>query len=92
MIKEGSIVRRASDDYLTHLNDNSVKYEYPPPGSVCVVVSPPKERDLAHQLRATYSGHVSLKKAIDVLHEGRVYRSCEVRAFFEVKKDDRENM
>ena len=92
MLKEGSIVQRAADDYLTHLNREVLKADYPPPGAICIAVSSPREKDLAHHLRANYSGHVSLKKAIDVLYEGRVYKDCEARAFVEVKKDDRENM
>ena len=92
MIAEGSIVKRAPNDYLTHLNREVLRADYPPPGAVCIVIGKPREKDLAYQLRATYSGHVALKRAIDVLYEGRIYKSCEVRAFFEVKKDDRENM
>ncbi len=92
MITEGVMVKRLKDDYLTHLNREILKAEYPPPDSLCVVVSKPRERDLAAQLRATYTGHVSLKKAIDVLYEGRIYRDCELRAFSEVKKSDRENL
>ena len=50
------------------------------------------QRDLAYQLRATYSGHVSLKKAIDVLYGTKLYKDCELRAFTEVKKDDRADL
>ena len=89
MITEGAIVCRTSNDYLTHLNRAVLVSDYPPAGSVCVVVSRPRERDLAYQLRATYPGHVSLKKAIDVMHEGRVYKDCELRAFSEVKGNGR---
>ena len=94
MITEGTIVYRAKSDDLTHLNRAVLKTQYPPAGSVCVVVTRPRERDLAYQLRATYPGHVSLKKAIDVMFEGRVYKDCELRAFSEVKvsRDDRENL
>ncbi len=92
MITKGTIVRRISSDYLTHLNHNFLHENYPPPLAVCVVVSSPRERDLAHQLRATYSGHVSLKKAIDVLYGTKLYKDCELRAFTEVKKDDRSDL
>ena len=87
MIRQGTLVLRLDDDYLTHLNRSILKSEYPPAGALCVVVSSPKECDLSRQLRVQMDGHVSLKKAIDVLHEGKIYHSCEVRAFEEVKVD-----
>ena len=87
MISQGSLVLRLDNDYLTHLNREVLRREYPPPGSLCVVVSSPKERDLSGQLRVQMDGHISLKKAIDVLHGGKVYSSCELRAFKEVKGD-----
>jgi len=86
------MVKRLRDDYLTHLNREVLRIEYPPAGSLCIVISRPREKDLATQLRATYTGHVSLKKAVDVLHEGIIYKDCELRAFSEVKKNDRENL
>ena len=92
MIREGTVVYRIADEYLTHINRAVLRDKYPPPGSICIVITGPKERDLADQLRATYPGHVSLKKAVDLLHEGQVYKNCEMRAFSEVKRNDRENL
>ena len=90
MIGKGSLVRRLSDDCLDHLNSRYVSEFYPPPGAICVVVSPPREKNLSAQLRHTVDGWVSLKRAIDVLHEGKVYHNCELRSFEEVKNDRRD--
>ena len=87
MIGQGSLVLRLDNDFLTHLNRDVLRKKYPPAGSLCVVISRPKERDLSGQLRVQMDGHVSLKKAIDVFHDGKVYSSCELRAFKEVKGD-----
>ena len=90
MIGKGSVVYRLEDDYLTHLNRAVLLQDYPPPGSVCIVIDGPKEKDLAGQLRATFIGQVCLKKAIDVMYNGKVYKCCELRAFDEVKNDRRD--
>ena len=87
MIQQGTLVARLDDDFLTHLNRAVLRSAYPPVGALCIVVSSPKECDLTKQLKVQMDGHISLKKAIDVLHEGKVYHSCEVRAFKEVKVD-----
>ncbi len=87
MIRQGSLVYRLEDDYLTHLSKSVLRSGYPPAGALCVVVSGPKERDLKGQLKVQMDGHVSLKKAIDVLYEGKVYPLCEAMAFEEVKGD-----
>tara|TARA_B100000212_G_C27350591_1_gene523444 strand:- start:819 stop:986 length:168 start_codon:yes stop_codon:yes gene_type:complete len=55
-------------------------------------VSNPSEKDLSSQMKVVMDGYVSLKKAVDVLYEGKLYKNCEVRAFSEVKKNDRENL
>lgn len=85
MIDRGTLVQRLPDDYLTHLNREALSLHYPPPDSLCVVVTPPREKDLSNQLRMQVPEHISLKKAIDVLFEGRVYHNCELRSFKEVK-------
>lgn len=90
MITTGTVVYRISDNYLTHLNRAALLDLYPPPGSVCIVIAGPKEKDLASHSRATYSGQISLKKAIDVMYNGRVYKGCDTAAFKEVKSDRRD--
>ena len=89
MITTGTVVYRVSDNYLTHLNRAALQNLYPPPGAVCIVVAGPKEKDLASHARAKYEGQISLKKAIDVMYNGRVYKGCEAAAFNEVKSDRR---
>ena len=92
MIAKGTIVRRLSDDFLSHISRHVLKNRYPPEQSICIVVSNPSEKDLSNQMRVVMDGYVSLKKAVDVLYEGSLYKNCEVRAFSEVKKSDRENL
>ncbi len=90
MISKGSLVRRLSDGHLSHLNLKYVSEFYPPADALCIVVSSPREKNLSAQLRHTVEGWVSLKRAIDVLHEGKVYYNCELRSFEEVKNDRRD--
>ena len=87
MIDRGALVQRLPDDYLTHLSREALELYYPPQGSLCIVVAPPREKDLSSQLRMRKPEHISLKKAIDVLFEGKVYYNCELRSFKEVKND-----
>lgn len=92
MIRKGSLVRmkyydecklnhRIAYAYLTEL--------YPPEQSVCIVVSKPKEKDLAYQTGYTdkSKSHIMLRKSIDVVYEGKLYGPCLIRAFDEVKSD-----
>ena len=92
MITHGTLVLRLQDDYLTHLNREALSTRYPPEGSLCIVVSSPRERDLSDQLRMQTPGHISLKKAVDVLYEGKVYYDCELRSFKEVKGGSRADL
>ena len=91
MILKGSLVKRVSDDSLTHIDKRILAEEYPPEGSVCVVITSPKEKNLAHQsiYRNRFSrlgvGVVGLKKAVDVMSENKLYKNCEVLAFMKVK-------
>ena len=90
MITTGTVVYRISDNYLTHLNHAALQELYPPSGAICIVVAGPKEKDLASHGRVKYKGQISLKKAIDVMYNGRVYKGCEFAAFNEVKSDRRD--
>ena len=91
MIRKGTLVRMRSYDeckvehkiayaYLTEL--------YPPESAVCMVISNPRERDLAYQTGYTdkSKNHIMLRKAIDVICDGKLYPSCLLRAFEEVKQ------
>lgn len=88
MVVKGSLVCRLQDDYLIHLR-REVLHQYPPEGSVCMVLDSPRKIDTSSQLRAQRTNQISIKSVIDVLYEGRIFYKCELRAFDEVKKDDR---
>jgi len=90
VIRKGSLVRmkwydeckldhRISYAYLTEI--------YPPEQSVCIVVSKPREKDLAYQTgyNDRSKSHIMLRKSIDVVYEGKLYGPCLMRAFAEVK-------
>ena len=89
MLKKGSLVKRVSNVELGHIDGRVLAEEYPPEGSICVVVTSPKERNLASQLKRSVIfrgfGIVGLKKAVDVMSENRLYENCEVSAFERVK-------
>ena len=88
MIAKGSLVWRLQDDYLIHLR-REVLQQYPPEGSVCMVLDAPRKVDMSSHLRAQSPNQISVKSVIDVLYEGRIFYKCELRAFNEVKKSDR---
>ena len=86
MIKKGALVKRVRDSSLTHIHHSVLKDKYPPEGSICVVITSPKEKDLAHQsIYPNRLAWVGLKKAIDVMSENRLYKDCDVMAFAKVK-------
>jgi len=73
---------------LIHLNADTRK-KYPPVGSLCIVLTSPRKKNLAHQLRTLVPGHVSLKSSIDVMSDtGEAFYNCELSVFQEVKKND----
>lgn len=97
MIKKGSLVRRLPDSRMQHCT-RSAFTQYPPAGAVCMVLESPRKRDLQYQMRSgRHAGanftHLSLKSAIDVLYEGRIFTECEAAVFEEVKRHehDRKN-
>lgn len=61
---------------------------YPPEESVCITVTNPREKDLAYQTgyQDKSKSHIMLRKAIDVVCNGKLYSNCLLRAFDEVKK------
>jgi hypothetical protein len=87
MIKKGLLVKRIENDRLRHIEHNVLLTQYPPAGSLCIVVSSPKEKDLSEQaaFRRMYTHAINLKKAIDVMSENKLYKDCEVTAFIKVK-------
>ena len=91
MLRKGVLVRRVDDNALRHIHARVLMDCYPPEGSVCVVVTSPKEKDLSHQgvyrseLSRAGVGVVGLKKAVDVMSENRLYKDCEVTAFVKIK-------
>ena len=85
MIKAGVMVERVEDKILAHIRPYALVQDYPPQGSLCIVVSNPKEIDLSEQrLSWGNDGYVALAKAIDVMCEGRLYRKCDLKAFKEL--------
>jgi hypothetical protein len=83
MIKKGSLVRRIDDSRLGHIDSGVLLRSYPPEGSLCVVVSSPREKDLRDQ-HPFFSNVINLKKAIDVMSENTLYKDCEIHAFIRV--------
>tara|TARA_A100001011_G_scaffold389694_1_gene471668 strand:+ start:2318 stop:2611 length:294 start_codon:yes stop_codon:yes gene_type:complete len=91
VISKGTLVRMKHYDHCKLSLKIAYAYLvelYPPEGSVCIVLSNPKEKDLAYQ--TGYSdkskNHIMLRKSIDVICEGQVFSPCLMAAFDEVKK------
>jgi len=85
MIKKGSLVCMKPSDNCIHLRRDIFHNDYPPEGEACIVTSQPKEKDLTYQLRRVTPDYIALKKAIDVVHCGRLYGPCDMSLFKEVK-------
>lgn len=56
--------------------------EYPPPGSLCVVISNPRESTVYHRGPSL----TAIKRTVDVLCDGTVFEKCDVGLLIEVKK------
>lgn len=94
MIKKGSIVRRKPNDFCVlslRLHHNVLMSDYPPETEVCIVTLGPKETDLSRHDRRwnSKSNHITLKKAIEVIYDGKWYGPCDLSAFEEVKRNDK---
>jgi len=87
VIKKGSLVRRKRSDFCIHLRRDIFHNDYPAEGDVCIVVSAPKEKDLTYQLRRVTTDYIALKKSIDVVCLGTLFRFCEMSLFDEVVKE-----
>ena len=93
MIRKGTIVRRKPNDFCSlslALRYDVLTSQYPPPDSLCVVTSNPKEVDLSSHDR-NYNSKTSiiiLKKGVEVICDGKWYGPCDINAFKEVKKKD----
>ncbi len=90
MVKEGTLVRMKQYDYCKLNLKIAYAYLtelYPPEGAVGIVVTNPKEKDLAYQTGYTdkSKSHIMLRKAIEVVCDGKVYSPCLVDAFEEIK-------
>ena len=79
MIRKGSLVMMGARPP----GHNYVPYsEYPPTGSLCVVVSNPRETPVYQKGPSL----TALKKTVDVLCDGVIFEKCEVAVFIEVKR------
>jgi hypothetical protein len=92
MIKKGSIVRRKPSDFCSltiMLRFDALMSDYPPENEICIVTAGPREVDLScHEKRYDpKSKSITLKKAIEVIYDGKWYGPCDLSAFEEVKKD-----
>ena len=92
MIIEGTLVRRLPSDFCTSIlkiSHGALVTLYPPEDEICIVTSNPREKDLS--IHTTYydpkSKSITLKKAIEVIYNGKWYGPCDLSAFEEVKKD-----
>ena len=56
--------------------------EYPPVGSLCVVITNPREAATHHRGPSL----TVIKKTVDVLCDGKIFEKCPVTAFIEVKR------
>jgi|TARA_R110002060_G_scaffold3805_15_gene5940 hypothetical protein len=93
MVKKGSIVRRKPNDFCSlslRLRHDALISDYPPEREICIVTLGPRETDLSRHDRIwdSKSNHITLKKAIEVIYDGRWYGPCDIAAFEEVKKHD----
>ena len=85
MIKVGAMVERVEDKILAYIRPYALAKDYPPQGSLCIVVSSPRETDLSGQrLSWGNDGYVALAKAVDVMCDGRLYKKCDLKAFIEL--------
>ena len=91
MITKGKLVTRLPDKFCAstlNLQVRALRSSYPPPGDVCIVCRNPYEADFGDQdimFPAKPKNHLILKKAIDVVCDGRIYVRCMLGAFEEVK-------
>tara|TARA_B100001250_G_C19508852_1_gene660779 strand:- start:131 stop:412 length:282 start_codon:yes stop_codon:yes gene_type:complete len=92
MIQKGILVRMKHYDYCKLSLKIAYAYlveQYPPEEAICIAVTNPREKDLAYQTGYTdkSKSHIMLRKAIDVVYEGKIYPDCLLRAFDEVKNN-----
>lgn len=91
MISKGSLVRMKHYDYCKLSLKIAYAYLvelYPPEEAVCIVLENAREKDLAYQTGFTDKSpsHIMLRKAVDVVCDGKIYSPCLLDAFDEVKK------
>ena len=89
MIKKGTVVKRMPDDYC--VNVLGIRYRvllklYPPENEICIVTSKPRETDLTNHTTFKKTNIISLKKAIELIYNGKWFGPCDVKAFEEIKK------
>ena len=91
MIKKGTIVRRMPDDFCANvrgIRHRVLLNSYPPENEICIVTSKPKETDLSNHTSFKKTNIISLKKAIELIYNGKWYGPCDLYAFEEVKNRD----
>ena len=90
MIKKGSIVKRMPDDYCMRvlgIRHPILLRFYPPENEICIVTSRPKETDLNSHTTIRKTNIISLKKAVELIYNGKWFGPCDVNAFEEIKKN-----
>ena len=91
MISKGKLVIRSSDKFCVstlNIQLRALRSSYPVSGDVCIVCRNPYEADFGDQdvlFPAKPKNHLILKKAIDVVCDGKIYVRCMLSAFKEVK-------
>ena len=94
MIVEGTIVRRSTNIFCIQslmIAPDTLFTLYPPENEICIVTSSPREKDLtSHMIYYNPEAKsIALKKAIEVIYDGKWYGPCDLSAFEEVKKNDK---
>ncbi len=81
-------MRRLPDDYchtVLGIHIGALNHLYPPAEELCIVTTKPRETDLSSHSPRKTKNIISLKKAVELIYNGKWYGPCDVKAFEEVK-------
>ena len=81
-------MKRMPDEHchrVLGIHAGALRHLYPPAGELCIVTSKPRETDLSSHSPRKSKNIISLKKAVELIYNGKWYGPCDVKAFEEVK-------
>ena len=81
-------MKRMPDEYCQRvlgIHAGALRHLYPPAEELCIVTSKPRETDLSSHSPRKSKNIISLKKAVELIYNGKWYGPCDVKAFVEVR-------